>query len=197
MPLVDPLPEPCDDEIAAAIPFFEKVLGFTPNSLMTMQRRPAVAKAFVALNKAVMATDASRLTSEQKRLVSAVASYASGCRYCQAHTATAAKRHGASDARVENIWDWERSDLYTPAEKAAFAFAQAAASVPNGVDDAVGAALKEHWSDDEIVDILAVVSLFGFLNRWNDSMGTTLEDAPATLAEARLGAKGWDRGKHL
>lgn len=197
MPLVDPLPEPCDDELAAHIPFFQKVLGLTPNSLMTMQHRPAIAKAFVALNKAVMATESSRLTSELKRLISAVASYAAGCRYCQAHTAIAARRHGASDARIENIWSWERSDLYTAAEKAAFAFAQAAASVPNGVDAAIGTELKRHWSDEEIVEILAVVSLFGFLNRWNDSMGTTLESPAAEVAEAHLGDKGWTRGKHV
>ncbi len=145
MPLVEPLPEPCDDELAAHVPFFEKVLGVMPNSILTMQRRPEIAKAFAALNKAVMAVHTERLTSELKRLISAVASYAAGCRYCQAHTAAAATSFGATEERVANIWDWERSDLYTPAEKAAFAFAQAAACVPNAVDDAIAAALKRHW----------------------------------------------------
>lgn len=197
MPLVAPLTEPCDDELAAMLPFFEKVLGVVPNSILTMQRRPAMAKAFAGLNTAVMEEHADGPTGEQKRLIGAVASYAAGCRYCQAHTALGAQSHGASDARVENIWDWERSDLYTPAEKAAFAFAQAAASVPNGVDEAIGAALKAHWSDAAIVEILGVVALFGFLNRWNDSMGTTLEPIGVETATARLGAKGWTVGKHM
>jgi len=196
MPLVEPLAEPQDEELAKLVTFFHETLGLVPNSVMTMQRRPEIAKAFVNLNVAVM-ENGGRVTSEQKRLIGYVASLASGCRYCQAHTAVAAKRYGGSDARVENAWDWERSDLYTPAEKAAFAFAQCAASTPNQVDDAISAELRAHWTDDEIVEILGVVALFGFLNRWNDSMGTSLEGPAAEVAETHLGERGWTRGKHV
>lgn len=196
MPLIEPLLEPQDEELAQLVTFFHETLGLVPNSVMTMQRRPAIAKAFVNLNKAVMANEG-RVTAEQKRLIGYIASLAAGCRYCQAHTAVAAKRYGGSDARVENVWDWERSDLYTPAEKAAFAFAQCAASTPNQVDADIAAALKAHWDDGEIVEILGVVALFGFLNRWNDSMATTLEGPAAGVADKHLGARGWTRGKHV
>ncbi|MGD2132704.1 MAG: carboxymuconolactone decarboxylase family protein [Maricaulaceae bacterium] len=196
MPLVEPLPE-LNEDLADLAALFHTTLGLVPNSVLTMQRKPAIADAFIRLNRAVMETSPEGPTSEQKRLIAAVASYAAGCRYCQAHTAVAAKRFGGSDERVASIWDWERSDLYTPAEKAAFAFAQAAASVPNGVDAQIGAELKAHWSDEQIVEILGVVALFGFLNRWNDSMATTLEAPADDLAQSQLGAHGWERGKHV
>jgi uncharacterized peroxidase-related enzyme len=160
-----------------------------------MQRRPEIAKAFINLNKAVMA-NAGRVTSEQKRLIGYIASLTAGCRYCQAHTALAAERYGASEARLANIWDYERSDLFTAAEKAAFAFAQAAASVPNAVDEAIGAELRKHWSDEEIVEILGVVALFGYLNRWNDSMATAIEAGAVRAGEAHLAPQGWAKGKH-
>ena len=55
MPLVAPLPEGHAPEVAALARFFNETLGFCPNSALTMQRRPEIAKAFIALNRAVMA----------------------------------------------------------------------------------------------------------------------------------------------
>ena len=54
MPLVDPLSNISDPEVKALVDFFNETLGFCPNSVLTMQRRPAIAKAFVELNMAVM-----------------------------------------------------------------------------------------------------------------------------------------------
>jgi len=195
MPLVDPLPSDTSAEVAELAKFFNETLGFPPNSVLTMQRRPEIAKAFINLNKAVMANEG-RVTSEQKRLIGYVASLTAGCRYCQAHTALAAKRYGGSDARVAEVWNYERSDLFTPGEKAALAFAQAASTVPNAVDAKIAADLKAHWSDDEIVEILGVIALFGYLNRWNDTMATTLEPGAEEAGCVHLDQSGWSKGKH-
>jgi uncharacterized peroxidase-related enzyme len=195
MPLVDPLPSDASPEVAELSKFFDETLGFPPNSVLTMQRRPEIAKAFINLNKAVMA-NAGAVTSEQKRLIGLIASQTAGCLYCQAHTARAAERYGASDARVAEIWNYAQSALYTPAEKAAFAFAQAASTIPNAVDENVCAELKRHWSDADIVEILGIVALFGFLNRWNDSMATTLEDGARESGDKHLAARNWAPGKH-
>ncbi len=195
MPLVAPLPADHSPEVARVAQFFFETLGFPPNSVLTMQRRPEIAKAFTHLNRAVM-ENGGRVTSEQKRLIAHIASATAGCRYCEAHTVLAAKRFGASDERLAALWDFRQSDLFSAAEKAAFEFALAAASVPNAVDAAIAGALREHWTDDEIVEILGVVALFGFLNRWNDSMGTTLEDAAEAVGCQHLAARGWTTGKH-
>ena len=39
------------------------------------------------------------------------------------------------------------------------------------------------------------IALFGLLDRWNDSMGTALEDLPAESARRNLAHTGWDAGK--
>jgi uncharacterized peroxidase-related enzyme len=195
MALVAPLAADHDPEVADLARFFNETLGFPPNSVLTMQRRPEIAKAFIELNKAVMA-NAGAVTSEQKRLIGLVASQTAGCRYCQAHTARAAERYGASEARIAEVWNYERSVLFTPAERAALAFAQAAASVPNAVDEAIGADMRAHWSDADIVEILGVVALFGYLNRWNDSMATNIEAGAIESGVRHLSARGWSPGKH-
>jgi uncharacterized peroxidase-related enzyme len=195
MPLVEPLSEDHNSDLVDLIQFFRGPLGVVPNSVLTMQRRPRIARAFTELNKAVM-ENLGRVTAEQKRLIGFVASHAAGCRYCQAHTILAAERFKSTPARLAAIWDYRTSPHFTDAEKAAFEFALAAASVPNAVTPEIAAALKQHWSDDEIVEILGVVALFGFLNRWNDSMATTLEDIGVAAGERNLAMRGWSRGKH-
>jgi uncharacterized peroxidase-related enzyme len=195
MPLVEPLAEDHNSDLVDLIQFFRGPLGVVPNSVLTMQRRPRIARAFTELNKAVM-ENLGRVTAEQKRLIGFVASHAAGCRYCQAHTILAAERFQSTPARLAAIWDYRTSPHFTDAEKAAFEFALAAASVPNAVTPEIAAALKHHWSDDEIVEILGVVALFGFLNRWNDSMATTLEEIGVAAGERNLAARGWSRGKH-
>lgn len=195
MPLVEPLPSDHSPEVEALAAFFFETLGFVPNSVLTMQRRPDIAKAFINLNKAVMANHG-RVTSALKRLVGYMASHAAGCRYCQAHTALAAKRYGAEDAKLAAIWEYKTSPLFDAAERAALDFALAAAAVPNAVDEAIAAELRAHWDEGEIVELLGVISLFGYLNRWNDSMGTAIEDGARATGETHLAGFGWTAGKH-
>lgn len=195
MLLVAPLEKGSSPEVQELAAFFDETLGFTPNSVLTMQRRPKIAEAFINLNKAVMANEG-RVTSEQKRFIGMLASLASGCRYCQAHTALAAKRYGASAERLEAIWEYQTSPLFSDAERAAFDFAVSAASIPNAVTPEIAQNLRAHWNDEEIVEILGVVALFGFLNRWNDSMGTSLEAGAASFAGEVLADHGWEKGKH-
>ncbi|WP_027835878.1 carboxymuconolactone decarboxylase family protein [Maritalea myrionectae] len=196
MPLVTPLARDHDKDVMELAEFFNETLGFPPNSILTMQRRPRIAKAFIELNKAVMENQGG-VTAEQKRLIGYIASTTAGCRYCQAHTALAAERYGASQMRIENVWSFRDSDLYTPAEKVAFELAIAAASVPNRVDAELIELVRTYWDEGEIVEILGVIALFGYLNRWNDSMGTTLEEDAEAAGDKLLAKQNWNKGKHI
>jgi uncharacterized peroxidase-related enzyme len=196
MPLVTPLPPEHDPETAELAKFFNETLGFCPNSVLTMQRRPAIARAFIQLNKAVMENHG-RVTSDLKRMVGYMTSQVAGCRYCQAHTIRAAERYGAAEQKLHLIWEFRDNQLFTEAERAALEFALAASTIPNAVDETIKAKLYAHWDEGEIVELLGVISLFGYLNRWNDSMGTTLEGGAIESGNQYLGAFGWEVGKHV
>lgn len=196
MPLVTPLDAEHDLETKKLAEFFNETLGFCPNSVLTMQRRPAISKAFINLNKAVMANEG-RVTSALKRMIAWVSSNATGCRYCQAHAIRAAERYGAEQEQLDNIWEYRTHPAFNEAERAALDFSLAASQVPNGVDAAIQKRLHEHWDEGEIVEMLGVVSLFGYLNRWNDSMGTTLEGAAIESGNQFLGKHGFEVGKHV
>lgn len=195
MPLVTPLDPHADPETRELAEFFMETLGFCPNSVLTMQRRPAISRAFIGLNKAVMANEG-RVSSALKRMIAWVSSNATGCRYCQAHAIRAAERYGAERAQLENIWEYRTHEAFSEAERAALDFALAASQVPNAVDGELQDRLHRHWDEGEIVEMLGVIALFGYLNRWNDSMGTSLEPQAVESGEKYLAKTGWEPGKH-
>ena len=196
MALVKPLDEnEIETELCEFIQFFKGPLGVIPNSVRTMSRRPKVAKAFTELNIAVMECHGA-VTPEFKRIIGYITSFVSGCRYCQAHTILGSQRFGADEDRLKDAWNYENSDHFTDAEKTALKYAHAAASIPNAVDDEIAAELHKYWEDDDIVEITAVIALFGYLNRWNDSMGSALEDLPIDAGNKYLDKTDWEIGKH-
>ena len=195
MSRLQPLPPETTPELKGHFDFFLSTLGFTPNSVLTMQRRPKLVQAFAQLNAAVM-DPAGEVELGFRRLLGHVASKAAGCLYCQAHTLLGAHNFGVSDDKLADVWNYAQSPLYDERERVALDFALAAASQPNAVTDELFARLRTHWSDEQIVEILGVVAMFGFLNRWNDSMATPLEAVPLEVAQKAAGERGWSPGKH-
>jgi uncharacterized peroxidase-related enzyme len=194
MARLQPLSPDTTPELKAHFDFFLGTLGFTPNSVLTMQRRPKLVQAFAQLNAAVMDPQG-EVDLGLRRLIGHVASKAAGYLYCQAHTLLGAKNFGMSEEKLAAVWSYSSSPLFNAAERAALDFALAAASQPNVMTDELFAATQQHWSDAQIVEILGVVAMFGFLNRWNDTMATPLEAAPDAVAAKAVGAQ-WSAGKH-
>lgn len=190
---MEPLRRENHPELEELFRLYDDTLSFVPNSLYTMARRPEVLRAFSELITQIWRTGT--LPQYLKPLVAIVSSVAAGCRYCQAHEAVDAKMRGVPDAKISEIWDFERSPLYDEAERAALRFARDASLVPNEVTRAGFDEVRLYWDDGQIVEILAVVGLFGFLNRWNDTMATDLEEIPAAFAGERYGDR-WEPGKH-
>lgn len=195
MSIIEPLNELSDTKTKKLAEFFNETLGFCPNSVLTMQKKPKLAQAFINLNKAIMENNGS-LTSEFKRLIAFVSSSAAGCRYCQAHTSLAAKRYGASDERLKEVWDYENSDLFSEKEKIALKFAHLNSLNPIHENNQLSKMLLNEWSENDVIEIIGVISLFGFLNRWNDIMGTRLEEIALQHSESYLSSFGWKSGKH-
>ena len=173
---------------------YDTTLGFVPNSLFTMARRPEILRAFSELITQIWNTGS--LPKPLKPLLAIVSSSAAGCRYCQAHEAVDASERGVGADKIAAIWHFEPSPLFDDAERAALRLARDASVLPNGVGDRHFAELREHWDDGQIVEMMAVIGLFGFLNRWNDTMATDLEDDPLGFASATYADEDWDLGKH-
>ena len=193
MARIAPLPRAEVPELEDAFGPVEQRMGFLPNSLLTMARRPEILRAVSSLAQAARTGTVSR---ELKELVALVSSTAAGCRYCQAHTASNATRVGAQADKIAHVWSYETSDLFSEEERAALRLAHHASLVPNQATDEDFEELRRYFDDGEIVEIVTVVALFGFLNRWNDTVATDLEPSPFAVASEVIAEAGWEPGKH-
>ncbi len=201
----------------------EKSMGFAPSSLIAMSKKPNILGAFTMLFSNIKGFSSSQVSAWTglqlafknikwsmqakkeshlevpaylKDLIALVASNAAGCRYCQAHTAHTAHKNGVEIEKIQKVWEFQSSELFSAEEKAALDFALAAASVPNQVTQEHHRELEKYFTDKQIVEIVATISIFGFLNRWNDSMATKLEEKPLSFAREHL-SKNWEPGKHV
>jgi uncharacterized peroxidase-related enzyme len=195
MPHVKPLAR---EQLVEFEPYFqvaEQMMGgFVPSSLFTMGHRPEILQAFMMLAGTI--NGPGTVDPGLKQLVAYVASNAAGCRYCQAHTSTHAAHAGVDADKVEHAFEFETHPAFSDAERAALRLARDSALVPNLVEAEHFAALRQHFDEPQIVELVAVSALFGFLNRWNDTMATELEDVPRGFAARHLAGAGWEVGKH-
>ncbi|WP_077341332.1 carboxymuconolactone decarboxylase family protein [Pseudocolwellia agarivorans] len=182
-----------DKEIVERFEHYNKTRGFVPNSIRTMSRRPNIVKTFMALNQAVLYEGT--VDKEIKMLVSLASSLASGCRYCQSHMANLSSIYEASDEKIAAIWEFETSDLFSDAERAAITLAMKAGTLPNEASQEDFDELAKYFDEGQIVEIVASVALFGYLNRWNDTMATQLEEYPKEVTKRAVG--GFEEGKHV
>lgn len=137
------------------------------------------------------------ITSQLKSELFTMASLASGCTHCQSHGAYGLSLMGVETERIQALWEYQTSDLFTDAERAALDLVRAAAQSPNEATPEHFAELRKHYTDEQIVEIMAVNCLAGWLNRWNDTIATVTDQESVDWATENLSEVGWAPGKHV
>ena len=191
---LEPLDRKDLPELEELFSHYDETLSFVPNSLFTMARRPETLRVFSDLITVIWRTGT--LPIELKPLVALVSSMAAGCRYCQAHESVDMRERGVPEEKISDVWDFESSPHFDEAERAVLRFARDASVLPNAVGSGHFDDLRRFYDDGQIVEVLTVICLFGFLNRWNDTVATELEIDPLRYATAIHEASDWNPGKH-
>lgn len=171
------------------------LLGFECNDWLTLARVPPIMGAAMDLCGAVLENSA-ECGEHLRWLICYACSRSYGCQYCVAHTAFAATRFGVPDEKLQAIRDFETSEHFSDAERAALRVAVGAGKCPSDVSDADFAELKKYFNETQIVQIVSLAAMMGFFNRWNDVMATELERGPLETGERVLSSTGWSAGKH-
>ena len=192
---IAPLRRDSTNTFDTAFAITEAIMGFVPNSMMIMARDPELLAAFAELS-AIVVIRPGRIHPGLKALIMYMVSRSAGCQYCAAHSASIAALRSVPLHKIEALGQFEQSPEFSEAERAALRFAQAAGQVPNSVGEAEFAELRRYFDEDQILEMVAVLALMGFLNRWNDTLATPLESGPRRFAECHLAASGWKAGKH-
>ena len=157
---LDPLPPETTPEMKEEFDSFFKTLGFVPNSVLTMQRKPKLAKAFVQMQRAIWDPD-SKVDRGFKRLVAHAASRTANDPYSMAHTASGALHFGIDAAKLAAVRDYKKSPLFNDAERTALDLAVSASSTPNAVTEHTFSELRRHWSEEQIVELVGVIAVAG------------------------------------
>ena len=140
-----------------------------------MARSPDMLRAFAGLAREVVGVPG-KVPLALKRLL--------------AHMAErAASVDGAPAEKFEAIFKFESNPMFSDAERAALRMVLATGSMPNAVTDENMEDLERHFDENQIVELLGVVCLFGWLNRWNDTMATPIEERPILFGQRHLGKK--------
>jgi uncharacterized peroxidase-related enzyme len=194
-PRLAPLPPDHAPELEDMFADYANSGSYIPNSMLIMQRKPKLALALTRLHSEIFDPQG-EVDSGFKRLLAFVCSRSAGCQYCMAHQVGGSFKLGVSEDKFDAIWNYQTSPLFSAAERAALDVAVGAGCVPNAVTDEMFQELKKHWNEGQIVEIVATISIFGFFNRWNDTMATPLEEIPIEKGNDFLTPHGWSVGKH-
>ncbi|MFD7660892.1 carboxymuconolactone decarboxylase family protein, partial [Actinosynnema sp. NPDC059797] len=110
----------------------------------------------------------SPLPKSTQELVSLRASQINGCGWCvDMHTKEAAAA-GETAVRLHLVATWRESTVFTEAERAALALAEEGtrlADAHQGVSDETWALVREHYDDDQVAALVALVALINAANR--------------------------------
>ncbi|MEM7100104.1 MAG: hypothetical protein AAF541_17685, partial [Pseudomonadota bacterium] len=133
---------------------------------------------------------------ELNLMVFTVSSLAAGCRHCQAHGAFGMDKLGVSMEKIQALWSFESSQLFSERERAALRLGLAGGTTPSGVTPEIHADVRAHFEDSEARTLIAVVALGGFMNRYNDTLATVTDAESRDWARTHLSGLGWSIEKH-
>ena len=167
----------------------ESFMGYLPNAYLLMADKPDLMQAFAKMSTSVFSADVLDIPSKQ--LIALASSLSAGCKYCQSHTSHGAERAGVANEKIADILNYQTSEYYEAKEVALLDLAFASGEVPNKTTKAHFEKLREFYSNEQILEAVAVISFFGFLNRWNDTFGTEIEEIPLNYLTEELQPKNW------
>jgi alkylhydroperoxidase family enzyme len=89
-----------------------------------------------------------------------------GCEYCVDLGSQICRNSGFSDDELLALPRYRQSELFTEGEKTALDYAVAVMRTPVEVTDELFARMKQHFSDEQMVEITALLALVN-LDRFN------------------------------
>lgn len=150
---------------------YEKTFKGKPGNIQKLlAQRPEVLKTFLPFYASIGRTLERRLYE----LVYIRVSMINACRYCLQHHLASSKRAGVTPEDWQALKSGDYSK-FSPQEQTALKFAEKLTLESRNVNDADFAELKQHLSEEQIVDLDVLVALVNFTNRITDPLGAEVE----------------------
>jgi uncharacterized peroxidase-related enzyme len=160
-----------EPEANAFLSELERKSGRPNRFFRTMAHRPNALQSFVPFYGAIMGPGP--VERRMKELVYLTVSYANQCAYCTAAHVASGRKAGITGAEMRAL-EAREDDGFSEPEKAAIRYARELTLQADGAQSR--AALSEHFTDEQIVEITLAAALANFTNRFNN--GLDLEPEP-------------------
>lgn len=153
-------------------------IGYRPNALLTMARKPGVVPALLQLLGVTLRGEG-LLPESLRFLVAAETARGARCRYTTTHLVHAAHHMGVGWDKLAALPSYRDDPRFTEQERRALVIATAGGSLPVREPAQAIEQARLVFTEEEIVEIVSCVAMVGWFNRWNGLMGSQLESVPS------------------
>lgn len=115
----------------------------------------------------------SSLDPDLRDLAEGAVSAEIGCSWCIDFGYFLSRNRGMDPAKLEALADWRASDVYTPLERQVLEYAEAMTSTPPTVTDEMVEGLRASLSDEQLVELTAMIAVENLRSRTNAALGLT------------------------
>lgn len=155
--------------------YYAQRMGFFPNCNKLYLHVPWIAEHMWRLNDAVMREERNSLSEHLKYRIAFAVSRTNQCSYCTAHHAgTLQRRWEYDEGELEDTLHQDKPQ--DKREEVAMEYAERASLDPNDVDDELRAKLAEHFTPQEVMEIVVLVGFWGMYNAMHAAMDVPIED---------------------
>ena len=173
-------PETAEGEIAEIFDDSMRQFGRVSNFSKVMANAPAALKAWMVANRGVRmkylkAGDYDFLRIEQMVIIKT--SSLNVAEYCLGHNVDLGLEAGLTQEEVAAVQsdDYRSSALLDDAQKTAVRWAEAVTNFEARDDDELFARMREHFSDQQIVELTVLVGMWNWSNRLTEALHVVLE----------------------
>ena len=93
------------------------------------------------------------------------------CRFCVDLNSATLLRRGVDEAKLWALDDWRASNLFSARERLALDYAEAMTRSDLAVDEALAARVKEHFDDDALIELTALIAFQNLSSKFNAALG--------------------------
>ena len=144
---------------------FEKQTGKVPEWVKVMAHNPKILKEFTELFKVIMGEG--KIEPLLKWKIAFVISNSLKCPFCVDVTIKMLKSLGATDQVVEKV---EKGEIESEDEKELLTLVKEVTLKANVCTPELLTELKKDFSEKEIIEIVSIIGLFNYINRFNNTL---------------------------
>lgn len=143
--------------------------GMTMIPTMVWGYSPVLLRRFLMMFRA-FERRTSPLQSELRALITVLVSQINHCDFCVDFNSARVLKFGVSELKLGSLSQFDESEHFSEAEKAALEYARIITQSDSKVDDALFSRLKNHYSDKEIVELTALIAFQNMSSKFNAAL---------------------------